>query len=411
MIKRFLQFLFLWTVCISAYSQAAGITDVKFGRYQIADSQWNVSACMQTSTCQIYSTNPGTAYKIPWTNGQIAWATGDYIAFVKTGNATNPYNAIQYGSNGVQKAVMGTGRIINMGVDASGKALFFFVGNDNNTGQLFSQNAGLTGTSGYTWTGTLNPTVAQVDSFSTTYGSSTPLAAGQTYSPVPTFDGTITQTNNPSNQTITSGGSSSAGISGAQQTRVNTWINSAGSRNLITVDQVYGSNNTVEFTQTGNKNEIDFSLNGNNNVIKSTQTGSNYLKMEVPGWGNTVTTNQNNTTGTHYTETRIQGNGNTVNHTQTGNANKILFSVIQGDINTLTTSQTGTGAHLLETKMTGNFNSIIVDQNGSTANKANIDITNAGGAATVDLIQSGGKNFTIIQSCVNPAGCSTVVRQ
>jgi hypothetical protein len=250
------------------------------------------------------------------------------------------------------------------------------------------------------------------NSTTTSTASSNTIVDPVTAASGPTVEGgTITQTNAPSNQTITSGGTSSAGISGAQQTRVNTWINSAGSRNLITVDQVYGSNNTVEFTQTGNKNEIDFSLNGNNNVIKSTQTGSNYLKMEVPGWGNTVTTNQSNTTGTHYVETRIQGNGNIVNHTQTGNANKILFSVVQGDINTLTTSQTGTGAHFLETKMTGNSNSIIVDQNGSTANKANIDITNAGGAATVDLIQSGGKNFTIIQSCVNPAGCSTIVRQ
>ena len=178
MIKRILLFVFcLLGMLSSAYSQATGLSDLKFGRYQIADSQWNVSACMYTSTCQIYSTSPGTAYKIPWTSGQLSWVTGDYVAFSQTGDATNPWNAVQYNSSGQQKAVMGTGHIINMGTD-----FFFFVGNDNNTGQLFSMTSGLSSTAGMTWTGTLNPTVAQVNSLATN-GSTTPLAAGQTVAP------------------------------------------------------------------------------------------------------------------------------------------------------------------------------------------------------------------------------------
>jgi hypothetical protein len=176
--KRFLiLFTFLWTICISAYSQATGLVDLKFGRYQIADSQWNVQACMYSSTCQIYSKNPGTAYRIPWTSGQLAWATGDYVAFATTGNATNPWNAVQFSSNGTQKSVMGTGRIINMGND-----YFFFVGNDNNTGQLFSMTQGFANTSGVTWTGTVNPTISQVNTYATN-GSTTPLAPGQTAAP------------------------------------------------------------------------------------------------------------------------------------------------------------------------------------------------------------------------------------
>jgi hypothetical protein len=176
MIKRFL-FLFtiFWNICL--HSQAATFTDLKFGQAQIADSQWNVSACMYTTTCQIYSKNPGTVYKIPWTSGQLSWTAGDYVAFVATGNATNPYNAIQYNSAGTQKAVMGTGHIINMSTD-----YFFFVGNDNNTGQLFSMTQGFANTSGVTWTGTLNPTVTQVNTLAAS-GSTTPLAAGQTAAP------------------------------------------------------------------------------------------------------------------------------------------------------------------------------------------------------------------------------------
>ena len=176
--KRFLLiFSFLITFCLSAHSQATGLVDLKFGQYQIADSQWNVSACMYTATCEIYSKNPGTAYKIPWYTGQLSWAAGDYVKFVTTGDATNPYNAIQYNSLGTQKAVMGTGHIINMGTD-----YFFFVGNDNDTGQLFSMTQGFANTSGVTWTGTLNPTISQVNAYATN-GSTTPLAAGQTAAP------------------------------------------------------------------------------------------------------------------------------------------------------------------------------------------------------------------------------------
>lgn len=177
MIKRLLQFLLFLSVCVSAHGQAAGLSDLKFGQYQVADSQWNVGACMYTATCQIYSKNPGTAYKIPWYNGQLSWGAGDYVAFVPTGDTTNPWNAVQYSANGTQKAVMGTGHIINMGTD-----YFFFVGNDNDTGQLFSMTQGFANTSGVTWTGTLNPTVAQTNAYAVN-GSTTPLAAGQTAAP------------------------------------------------------------------------------------------------------------------------------------------------------------------------------------------------------------------------------------
>lgn len=410
MIKRILQFFLLLSICVSAHSQATGLSDLKFGRYQIADSQWNVSACLYTSTCQIYSKNPGTAYKIPWYNGQLSWATGDYVAFTATGDATNPWNAVQYNANGTVKAVMGTGHIINMGSD-----FFFFVGNDNNTGQLFSMTSGMNSTAGLTWTGTLNPTVSQVNTLAAN-GSTTPLDSGATYTPVPagpTIEGgTITQTNAPTNQIITSGGGSAAGYTGTQQTRVETWTNSVQSyNNELYIEQTYGENNTINVTQSGVKNRIDFTLDGNGNSVNLTQEGSNYLRAQVPGWGNNVTVNQSNSVTTNYAETKIQGNGNTVNHLQTGNANQVLFSTVTGDINTVNTTQTGTAGHYAETKLTGNWNNVKVDQSGSAQNKANIDVTNAGGPATVDLQQTGGKNFTIIQTCVNPAGCSTTVRQ
>ena len=411
--KRLLQFLFLLTVCVSAYSQATGLADLKFGQAQIADSQWNVQACTQTATCQIYSKNPGTVYRIPWTSGQLSWATGDYVAFVATGNGTNPWNAIQYSANGTQKSVMGTGHIINMGND-----YFFFVGNDNNTGQLFSMTQGFANTSGVTWTGTLNPTVAQTNAYATN-GSTTPLAAGQTAAPPPppagpTIEGgTITQSNVPANQTFTSGGGSSAGPTVPQTTRYNAWNNGVqATDNYLYIEQVGGNYNTVNITQSGVKNTMDLGINGGSNTINATQTGANYLNALVQGNTNSVTSLQTNTSGTHYQETKIMtGNSNTINVTQKDNGNSLMFNTITGNSNTINAVQEGAGNHYLENKLTGNGNSVLANQSGATGNKANIDLTNAGGAASVDLQQSGGKSFTLIQGCTNPAGCTTVIRQ
>jgi hypothetical protein len=583
--KHLILLFSIW--CVTTLSQATGLVDLKFGQAQIADSQWNVNACTTTNTCEIYSKNPGTAYKIPWWSGQLSWAAGDYVAFVTTGDAANPYNAIQYSANGTQKAVMGTGHIINMGAD-----YFFFVGNDNDTGQLFSMTQGFANTSGVTWTGTLNPTITQVNTYAQG-GSTTPLAAGQTAGPPPpaptaiymnnatvkitraipttsnspgsegpnsafdnnpntkylNFDkanagvtvqlntgrvvtgftvttandfsgrdptsyklygsndgvtwvlikedsislsegrfttsstisvanttayayyfmlfpttkagngcglncdsmqiaeltyyydannnttstassnnivdpvtaasgptvegGTITQTGAPTNQTITSGGSSSAGPSIDQQTRYNAWNNgSQATDNYLYIDQISGNFNNVTVTQSGTKNTIDLVINGGSNTINATQTGVNYLNALVQGNTNTLTSLQTNAFGTNYQETKIiTGNNNTINVTQKDNGNSLMFNTITGSSNTITAVQEGTGNHYLENKLTGNGNSVTANQSGSTANKANIDLTNAGGAASVDLQQTGGKNFTIIQTCTNPSGCNTTVRQ
>jgi len=173
--KKLLGLLLTIVMFLCAGTAQAGLTDIKFGQSQIADSQWNVNACLNTTTCQIYSKNPGTMYQIPWWNGQWAWQAGQYVKFALTGDSTNPYEGKVYNSNGTQAGTIGTGHIVNMGPN-----YFFFVGNDNDTGQLFSGSSGMNNTSGVSWTGTLNPTLAQADSYATANYSTTPLAAGQT---------------------------------------------------------------------------------------------------------------------------------------------------------------------------------------------------------------------------------------
>ena len=163
--------------CSNAFG---ALTDIKFGQYQIADSQWNVNACLNTTTCQIYSKNPGIMYKIPWTAGQWSWQTGQYVQFTLTGNASFPYEGKVYNSNGTLAGTIGTGKIVNMGPD-----YFFFVGNDNNTGQLFSGSSGMSNTSGVSWTGTLNPTIQQADTYANASYSTVPLSSGQTATSTP----------------------------------------------------------------------------------------------------------------------------------------------------------------------------------------------------------------------------------
>jgi hypothetical protein len=169
--------LALLFVCSNAF---ADLTDIKFGQSQIADSQWNVNACLNTTTCQIYSKQPGTMYKIPWFNGTWSWRAGQYVQFAATGNGSYPYEGKVYNSNGTLAGTIGTGKIVNMGPD-----YFFFVGSDNNTGQLFSGSSGMNNTNGVSWTGTLNPTVAQANTYANANYSTVPLTAGQTATTTP----------------------------------------------------------------------------------------------------------------------------------------------------------------------------------------------------------------------------------
>jgi len=434
-------------------ARAVGLADLKFGQYQIADSQWNVQACTQTPTCQIYSKNPGTAYKIPWWSGQLNWAAGDYVAFVLTGDATNPWNAIQYTSNGTQKAVMGTGHIINMGSD-----YFFFVGNDNDTGQLFSMTSGFSDNNGVSWTGTLNPTTTEVNTYASG-GSTAPLSPGQTYSGSSANTSSPSQPSAPSYPAYVTIGSgtpgtmefgSSAGPRLPQQTNIDVWTNrTVTDGNQIYIQQVSGNNNTVTMNQEGNKNLIRSRIEGNTNSItvnqgvqgigqneiktntvgdnntlnlnqaRTTQgmaigTNGHYQAVDINGSYNTLTTQQSNSGGVggQYMETTISGNQNSVTARQTDNGNKIMFTTIAGNNNTVEAVQKGTGQHYLESKLTGNGNSVSAVQEGNLANRATLDLTNAGGPASVILQQNGGQNVSVTTTCATAGGCAPItVRQ
>jgi len=378
--KRFLLiFSFLITFCLSAHSQASGLADLKFGQYQIADSQWNVSACMYTATCQIYSKAPGTAYKIPWWNGQLSWGAGDYVKFAATGDTTNPWNAVQYTAAGTQKAVMGTGHIINMGSD-----YFFFVGNDNNTGQLFSMTQGFANTSGVTWTGTLNPTVAQVNSYATN-GSTTPLAAGQTAAPAGPAPA-------PAPPALCCGGSAAAfNASPANVAKVQSFVNRTTADSQVYIEQV-GNQNKVIVEQSGSKNNyVDYYGNGMSNDIDIKQTG-------------------NSTTQVNYTDLRVVGNFNTVKIEQTSTGgSKGAFVSVQDNNNSLTLKQQDGGNHYAEVNLSGGNKTVDILQQGSAGHMASVTLTGAQ-PASLNLVQASSTQqfYSITSNCATQGGCAPI---
>ncbi|MFN9909026.1 MAG: hypothetical protein ACK56F_23375, partial [bacterium] len=107
----------------------------KFGQNRVGDPRWNVSGCENTPTCSITSLNPGTVYRIPFSQGTATWAPGDYLTLEPSNDASYPYAVKQYTSSGVLKTSLGKGRILNISANA-----FLLEGDDRNTGQVYGAN-------------------------------------------------------------------------------------------------------------------------------------------------------------------------------------------------------------------------------------------------------------------------------
>jgi hypothetical protein len=219
----------------------------------------------------------------------------------------------------------------------------------------------------------------------------------------------------------------SSGITAAQTTRKNseTTQRTSQSGNEIQIEQI-GDNNNITIRQGVNvtgKNRIELYSNGNYNTLNLNQgytttgtvsigdSNNHYLNLNLIGNNNTVTKQQTGTS--NFNESTINGNTNNVSNIQQGTGPKILFQNVSGNNNTVTTNQKDSGQHYLDLKLTGNGHTVGVTQEGTGNHAATIDLTNAGGAANLNLNQLGSTNqvYSIQQSCVNAAGCSTTVTQ
>ena len=223
----------------------------------------------------------------------------------------------------------------------------------------------------------------------------------------------------------------SSSITNAQQTRKTseTAQRTGQSGNLLYIEQV-GDNNNITIRQgvtiTG-KNRIELYANGNNNTlnlnqgyntdgsIPNSEYNNHYQYLNLSGSSNNITTKQINGSSTvgHFMETTVSGNTNTLNMTQQGVGSKTLFLNVNGGSNSVTTNQKDTGQHYLDINLIGSGHTINGIQEGAGNHAATINFTNAGGASTLNMNQSGSTNqtYSINQSCANASGCSTTITQ
>ena len=446
------------TLLTSFSVSATTFTDLKFGQYQTADSQWNTSSCYYNPSayngCQIYSKNPGTTYKIPWYSGQVQWAAGDYIQFSASGDANYPWEAKQYDANGNVKTVLGTGKVIYSGlVNADG--YFFFMGNDNNTGQLFSLSQGMDNTGGVTFSGEANPDTATLDNYAANYGSTTPLAQGE--SAEPSGGGGTTEPPAP-----TCGGSSDSSVTCDQATksdlqyydnhagRKSDWegidtgtenivrIEQIGDGNILEIDQtmgwtgggnlvmgrsttddtatIIGDYNSVDLYQYGNDNVIGLDVAGNNNAVSGLQSGNGMrMRLIVEGDGNYASAmqfgNNNREQGQgHFADIKQSGDNNFAS-TYQWDENQLLV-VDVGANNTMVLVDQQGGENYSSTVVGNDYTYVDLDQRGGGDHGANINLT---GTSNTNLTLTQDSSTTqlidITNHCVTANGCSVTVNQ
>lgn len=440
---RYLLLLLLFAANIAS----AAITDLKLSTAQIFDVQWYTSGGKLYASgfnyiyaSVNYSTQTTSAARLTSSNyADINSVSGRYIGFFNSTTNPGTYGMAVFNPDGTKyKTLNNTGSFVALADGA-----IFYNGNGM-WGTLVTTGAGYSMGSSGNWTITQSyPSSTQLQSY--TPPSSTPLTAGQTAAPAaPTYSSSITtaQQNRVTAATtrlnaITQNGiyidqiASNNTVNVQQNTRKNlvdgvstTHASVQGSLNNITVRQgdagTHLGNNLLDLAVTGTgSNTINLNqgtdTNGNWTGL---DIGKHYQLVNVNGYSNTVTTQQQNTGGTigNYLEANVTGNYNNITLTQTGGAvQKQIFSTVTGNSNTLTAAQAGASGHYLDVNLSGNGNSAVVNQSntGATgANYATISLVNGGGPASLNLTQTGGQVYNILSTCVTVGGCQTItVRQ
>jgi hypothetical protein len=286
-------------------NSTTAFTGVHFGPSQVADTQWNVTACTTTNSCQIYSTSPGITYN---TQSSVTVGANQYITFIpNTGSdsSTYPWTMILVNADGTYTS-LGSCKVDVQGVDSNGY-IYLFVQNANMNGTLFSANLGLTG-QGMTFTGIQNPTVSDTNTAAANM-SSTPLAAGQT-------GGTVVPPG-PQAVNVATGttGTNPAGTTTLAVTNAGTYTNNGTNGDV---------NNSGSFTNNGTTGDVtnsgDFTNNGTNGNVNNSGTFTNAgTTGDVTNTGS-FTNNSGATTGAvaNQTGSTFTNNGTTGTVTNDG---------------------------------------------------------------------------------------------
>jgi hypothetical protein len=455
--------LFLFFVC--SIVQATTFSDLKFGKYQFSDAQWDVGACMYSNTCNIYGLSGiGTSWNLGY---PVTIGSTQYIKFVATGDSNNPWNMKLYNSDGSLAQDLGVGKLAIQGQDNSGHYFFFFT-NDDWNGTVFSLNYGFANSDGFSFTGTGSPTVSDTNNMAA-YGSTSPLGAGDsgggnsqptvvststsdnvsssssstntssvtvtrptatgnysdsyygTTTTTTTTTTPVTTTTYSDGSTTTSNGSSSTSTStsytitptlGQAPVYSRTAPNTNG--NSIYIKQSYAwSGAQVSVTQEGNNNALTgisdgwAKIDGNGSAITTKQYGQgNIIGLDMNAWGNNITINQGTSSSDVSSNILIfdsHGNGNSVNLNQLSNSNTASVKLTY-DINTVNlTQQTGT-LNKIYIGITGYWNTVNTTQTGS----GNLAIVNISGDNNSATINQTGSNHSALLNLINAGGANTV---
>lgn len=187
-----------------------------------------------------------------------------------------------------------------------------------------------------------------------------------------------------------------------------TTYQGGGADNSFMRGTIVGNNNTIDARQ-GKK--IDGSIDGND-------SGNFEQYVTVVGDDNNVITSQVNSGGTgsgHHMAHIIDGDRNSLSHLQYADGKKNGFIEITGDDNDVELEQRNGANHFADIVLTGDDHTVYGEQRGGMygAHSITMDLTNAGGAYNVSVVQNSAnpKTYGITGSCASNGGCAVTVTQ
>tara|TARA_R110001632_G_scaffold2853_1_gene12452 strand:+ start:28317 stop:29153 length:837 start_codon:yes stop_codon:yes gene_type:complete len=202
---------------------------------------------------------------------------------------------------------------------------------------------------------------------------------------------------------------------------------------MVVQGYVYGDSNTITTYQGGSADNsfMRGTVVGNNNTIDARQgkkidgaidwndSGNHEQYITITGDSNNILTaqvNSNNSANSgHHMAHIITGDFNTLSHLQYADVKKNGFIEITGDDNTVTLEQRNGASHFADIVLTGDDHTVYAEQRGGMygAHSITMDLTNAGGAYNVSVVQNSAnpKTYGITGSCASNGGCGVTVTQ
>ena len=173
--------------------------------------------------------------------------------------------------------------------------------------------------------------------------------------------------------------------------------------------------NTMRITVAGNSNDITaWQGKHEDGAVDTDETGGNDLYWIVSGNSNVLESYQtdDNSNGGQHIANYITGDTNTVKHTQRGAGNHEGFVEINGDGNSVELLQRGNNDTQFADIVLDDGHDVNVFQRYGS-HTANIDLTNSGGAYTLDLDQTAttAQTYNMTGACTNATGCTITVTQ